>query len=332
MGDKILSHDEALKLVYSVIAVFRTEGKTKITISEVAKNAGISRSTMNSKHEDWVEIRDIIQNNKFSDRVKLASDVIRERTKWQIEAAKLEKEVQNCQDNLSELTDFADSVYKRLLNELHKYVYKARKVPEHMDRESKTLLELQELTKQVEYYEAEIQNLKAKSVKNGTIRVFAKKEVIDVFESKRANLNNLDFLDLTMDALYKLDNYFVGPHPPKVVYVLCGNFASGKSTWIADHAPIHEGINIYFDGTNHSISLRQRIIKHIRKYKTECKIVCVRTFCDVEKCLIRNTSDTRVRYKNSLSDELITCIDENFEEVSVTEGFNEIIIAEGSHV
>ncbi len=333
MGSKILGHEEALNIVYSVIAALRKEGKTKITISEVARISGVSRSTMNSKNTDWVEVRNVIQTNEFSEKVKLASDSIQERTKWQVEAARLKKDLQNCQELLDERTEFANKLYKRLLDELHKYVYRARKVPEHMDRESKNLIELHELRNQVEFYEAEIRSLKANQTKNGTVIPFAKKEVICIYaETQKADLSNLDFLDLTMDALYKLDDYFRNPHPPKVVYVLSGNFGSGKSAWIADHSPLYEGINIYFEGTSHSKVIRQRIIKHIRKYKTSCKIICVRILCDVEECLKRNTNDTRVRYNNDAPIEIINIIGENFEEITASEGFDEIIAVGGKHV
>ncbi|AEY65752.1 hypothetical protein [Clostridium sp. BNL1100] len=331
MKNKFLTHNDALDLVYNVIAALRKEGRTKIKVSEIARTAGVSRSTINSNHKDWAEVRDVIRNNKPSVRVNLALDEIRERTKWQIEASRLDKELLSCHEDLKELTEFVENVYKKLLNQLHKYVYQAKKVPGEMEREAKVLLELQELKKRVEYYEAEIRNLKADSVNNAAVLPFIKKEIVEVFtQDQRADLLNKDLLGLSFDALSKLDYYFTKHNYPKVVYVLCGNFASGKSTWISEHRPSHEGTTIYFESTNHSKDLRTITLKYISKLSSDCKVICVRTMCDVEQCLVRNSNDTRLRFKNVISEELIKVIEKNFEEVSVKEGFDEIIIVGGT--
>ncbi len=328
MAKKLLTHDKALALVYNTIATLRAQGKTKITVSEVAKISGVSRSTINSNQKDWIEVRDVIQNNRSSPKVKMVSDEIQEKNKWQIEASRLERELLSCQEYLLELTEDAESVYKKLLDQLHKYVYKANKVPEKMDRESKILIELQELRKQVEYYEAKIRNLEANSLQNTNMLPFIKKETIEVYK-EIPKVNITDFIDVTIDALDELDTYFMKSNSPEVVYILCGNFASGKSTWISKHKALYQGTNLYFDGTNHSKTIRKCIVKHIRKIKPECKIICVRTLCDVSQCLKRNINDTRIRLKNFVSDELIRNIGKNFEEVSVNEGFDGIIISGG---
>lgn len=325
MGNKILTHDEALNLIYNTIATLRAEGKAKITVTEVAKVSGVNRSTVNSNHVDWVEVRDIIQNNKPSPRAKMASHEIQEKKKWQIEASGLERKLQTCQEDIVELSEYTESLLEKVFEQLHKYVYLSKKVPGRMEKESKNLIELQESKKLVEYYEAEISNLKANSLQNVTVLPFVQKEIVDIyFETPRVNVT--DFIDLTVDAMDKLDIYFKKSLGIGAVYVLCGNFSSGKSTWISKHKPLFRGTNLYIDGTNHSIFLRKYVIKYIRKLKIDCKIICVRLRCDITQCLKRNTNDTRVRSKCVVSDELIKSIGRNFEEVSVNEGFDEIII------
>ena len=332
MGSKLLTHEQALDLVYGAIATLTSGGRTKISISKVANIAGVSRSTINSKENvDWIEVRDVIQNNRSSPRVKLASVEIGERTKWQMEAYRFENELQNCQKNLLELTEFAENVYKKLLEQLHKYVYLAKQVPEKMDRESKVLIELQELKNRLEFIEAENRRLKVNLNSNSAVLPFVKKEIVEVYpETQRGNLIDLDLVDLTFDALQRLDSYFEKDFPPKVIYVLCGNFASGKSNWISTHKPLYKGIIVYIEGTNHSTSLRKIVLRYIRKLNSNCTVICVRILCDVSLCLKRNISDTRIRYKNNISEELIKNIEKNFEEISVIEGFNQIIIVGGS--
>lgn len=331
MNKKLLTHDEALNLVYSTIAALKAEGRTKITVSEVARRSGVNRSTINSKHDDWQEAREVIFTNIPSLKVKLASEEIREQNRWRIEASRLERELQSCNETLVELTEFAESVYKRLLDQLHKYVYEARQVPERMDRESKTLIELSELKKQLAFYESEIRNLKSGSEQNSTVIPLVKKEIVEVFpEPQRGTAIEVDLVDLTMDAMNKLDYYFSKHYPPRVIYVLCGNFASGKSYWISRHKPVINEQCLYFEGTNHSAMLRKLIIRYIRKLNPDCKIVCVRILSDVGQCLKRNVTDARIRNKNNIPEELISIIDKNFEEVSVREGFNEIVIVGGA--
>ncbi len=327
MANKILKHDEALELVYSVIASLRDNGKEKITITEVAKISGVNRSTINSKHLDWIEVRDVIRNNKPSSRFKLASTKNYEQTKWQIEAQRLENELKTCQEELDFISEQADNVFKKLLDELHKYMYLAKKTPEQTKRETNTLIELKELKDRCEFYETEIKRLKIDSGFNTKMVPFVKKEIIDVYsETQRANIYNLDLHELTYEALLNFNKLFSKSHPPNVVYVLCGNFASGKSSWIANHKPQNVGSVVYFDGTNHTLSIRRMILKYIQNLNSECKIVCVRILCDTGECLDRNVNESRLRLKTTIPSDLITMLGEKFEEVTVVEGFDEIII------
>jgi regulator of sigma D len=327
VANKILKHDEALNLVYSVIASLRESGKEKIAITEVAEVSEVSRATIYSKHPDWVEVRDVIINNKPSSRLKLATTKNYEQTKWQIEAQRLENELRTCQERLDFISEQADNIFKRLLDELHKYMYLAKKTPEQIERETNTLLELKELKDRCEFYEAEIKRLKIDSGNDTKMVPFVIKEIIDVYsETHRANINNLDLLELTYEALFNLNNLFSKSYPPNIVYVLCGNFASGKSSWIANHKPKNVGSVVYFDGTNHTQSIRRIILKYIRNLNSDCKVVCVRILCDKNECLERNKNESRLRLKTTIPSDLISRLAEMFEEVSVNEGFNEMII------
>lgn len=327
MANKILKHDEALELVYSVIASLRDSGKEKISVTEVAEISGVSRATIYSKNSDWVEVRDVIKNNKPSSHLKLASTRNYEQTKWQIEAQRLERELKTCQEKLDFISVHADNVFQKLLDELHKYMYLAKKTPEQIERETNTLIELKELKDRCEFYEVEIKRLKVDSGRNTNMVPFVKKEIIDVYsETQRSNIINLDLIDLTYDALLNLNKLFSKSYPPNVVYVLCGNFASGKSSWIAGHKPQNAGSVVYFDGTNHTQSIRRMILKYIRNLNSDCKIVCVRVLCDTSECLERNTNESRARLNTTIPRELIVRFAEIFEEVTVKEGFDEIII------
>ncbi|WP_017753712.1 helix-turn-helix domain-containing protein [Calidifontibacillus oryziterrae] len=333
MANKILKHDEALKLVYSLIASLRDGGKEKITITEVAEISEVSRATIYSKHPDWVEVRDVIKNNKPSKQLKLALAKNYEQTKWQIEAQRLENELRTCQEKLDFISEQADNVFKKLLDELHKYMYLAKKTPEQIERETNTLFEIKELKDRCEFYETEIKRLKIDSGRNTKMVPFVKKEIIDVYtETQRGNISNLDLLELTYEALLNFNRLFSKSYPPTIVYVLCGNFASGKSSWIADHKPQNVGSVVYFDGTNHTQSIRRIILRYIRNLNSDCKIVCVRILCDTRECLERNINESRIRLNTTIPKELIIKFAEIFEEVTVKEGFDEIIIGGSRNV
>lgn len=332
MTIKILKHDEALELVYSVIASLRDSGKEKISVTEVAEISGVSRATIYSKHPNWVEVREVIKNNQPSPKLKLASTKKYEQTKWQIEAQRLENELRSCQEKLDFISGQADNVFQKLLDELHKYMHLAKKTPEQTQKETNTLLELKELQDRCEFYESEIKRLKIDSSYNQKMVPFVKKEIIDVYsENQRANLSNLDLLELTYEALLDFNKLFSRSYPPNIVYVLCGNFASGKSSWIANHKPQNIGSVVYFEGTNHTQSIRRMILKYIKNLNSDCKIVCVRILSDTRECLDRNVNESRISLKTTIPSVLIKGLGENFEEVSVNEGFNEIIIG-GTHI
>lgn len=335
-----LKHNEALDIVYSVITKLKSSGRTQLTVTEVAKLSGVSRSTINSKKDpDWIEAREVILNNIPSPRVKLAQAEVKEQTKWQVEATKLQSLLEDCENGLDKLIQKADEEFVKLFDQLHKYMYVAKMVPSKMVRDSKILIENQELRKQLEFLYAENRKLKAiSSPLSIGIVPFMKQNVLNVYpEDQKSNLGDVDLMEFVIDAMYKVDSYFESPLPPKVVYILCGNFASGKSTWIKEHKPqFQESVSIlYFDGTNHTKAIRKNIVRHIihliQKYDVDCKIVCVRTISDLGQCLERNTNINRARYKTIVSEELIRTIDKYFEEISINEGFNEIILVGGAN-
>ena len=324
---KILNHSEAIERVYATIGKLRENEFMKITITEVSRVSGVNRSTINSKNPDWVQVRNIIQNNLPLPRIKLAEISNMETTKWQIEARRLESELNDCKEQLDTLNEQAEIIFNNLLNELHKYVYLAKKTPNQIQTETNILIELKELKDRCEFYEKEIERLKNSHSVNDKMVPFVKKEVIDVYtETDRMNISSIDMLEVTYDALLNLNRYFDKKYPPNAVYVLVGNFASGKSTWIEKHKSHIMGTVLYLDGTNHTKSIRKMIIKYIRNLKSDCKIICVMMLCDKKVCLKRNVNESRKRLNTVIPESIINIIADNFEEVSLYEGFNEIII------
>ena len=108
------------------------------------------------------------------------------------------------------------------------------------------------------------------------------KKVISVVELVELSTSSIDIDKLAMESVNSLDEYFKQDesvkHHPKVVYVMCGNFASGKSAWIQSHRSDTAGHNLYIDGPNHKRYMRQLIITRVKWLKPDCRVVCVRIF------------------------------------------------------
>jgi hypothetical protein len=163
------------------------------------------------------------------------------------------------------------------------------------------------------------------------LRPLAKKEVLSIYEEMPVEQITDSILeDFVIDASNCLDEYFVATHEariPLIAYILCGNFASGKSRWIKEHLPLMPGVNLYLDGTNHTIRMRKLLLKRIKKLNSSCVVACVWIRTTLNDCLSRNENTARVRIKKSVPRELIKQVASNFEVISLDEGFDQILLA-----
>jgi hypothetical protein len=160
--------------------------------------------------------------------------------------------------------------------------------------------------------------------------VLAKKEVVTIYDDLSGDTcRDYDFHDRAVDVANSLDDFFAESHGariPAVAYILCGNIASGKSKWIHDHGPSVPGVNLYLDGTNHTALIRRIFIKRIRKLAPACMLVCVRLLAEFDVCVKRNSNSYRARTKKRLPEELLRNVCNDFEEVSIEEDFDQIIL------
>jgi len=160
------------------------------------------------------------------------------------------------------------------------------------------------------------------------VRALAKKEVLVIYDEPLGDRGD-DLEDPVIDAANSLDDFFAAPHGarvPAIVYILCGNFASGKSRWIKEHSPLTPGVNLYVDGTNHTIRMRKLLLRRIKKLSSDCTVACVRVRATLEECLRRNDNPSRARANKSLPRELIKQLASRFEEISIEEGFDQILL------
>ncbi len=324
-----MAREEKLIKAYSAIADLRSEQKP-VTIASVAKKSKLSRASFYSLDSDWQEVRNVIENNLPHSRIKPSVVTIIEAEPWEINLKKLETMVSNSKEELINMRKTAESVYKKLLSELHKYIILAKESPGKSESRGKYLKELayyRELSKNLE---ARIKELEAEKILPVDIRPFVRKEVISVLGEVNWQNAPIDLIDLSLDAINRLDDYFTAEDArllPSVVHIMCGNFASGKSSWIKLHKSIYPGVNIYIDGPHHTSTIRKSVIKRVKKLNPACRVICVRMMASFEKCMERNRSEIRKRVDAVVPENICKLLEKDFEEVSLEEGFDSVELA-----
>lgn len=320
-------HEKKLQRVYDAIAFFLQQGK-KLTVSAVAAKADVARSTLYTDHPDWLEVLEVIAGKKISPRIALAEVKLTENQKWERQLGLLHSKVAELSSVVKETRNLGDTVYNQLLNELHKYFILAKETPKDRDNKSVMIKETGDLRTRLDAALAEIRQLKAEKGLQGTLLPFAKKETVNVYPAdKRSTLQEKALYGYCFDAINTLDHYFKDPEfAPTLVYLMCGQFASGKSRWIKEHKPMHQGAVLYIDGTNHTDDMRSLFVKRLRSLNNNCRIVCCRVFVPLKECLERNQDAARKRVNLTVPEALMRHVDEAFVDVTYNEGFDAIEI------
>lgn len=327
---ELTDHEMMLKKVYAAIATLR-KNRTKVTISAVAKESGIARGTLYYDHPDWKEVCEIIKRNKPSTRIILAEVELTETQKWESQLGQLHKKVNELSLSVVDARNLVDDVYAKLLAEVHKYFILAKETPQQFAKKAEIAQESANLQIRLDSALAEVRQLKSEKGLEGKLFGFPKKEVINIYQAeRRSSLRVQDLNSCCYDAINALDRYFKDPEfAPTLVYVMCGQFASGKSRWIRNHQPKIHGTALYIDGTNHTTDLRALFVTRLRGLNKDCRIVCCRVFAALDECLERNRDATRKRTNMTIPEALLHHIQDTFVEVSYYEGFDAIELAGG---
>jgi hypothetical protein len=328
MGDRQFNHREALSRAYAALYTLRQEGKPKPSLTEIAKRSGIQRSTMYTSHPDWKRFREVVRLGLSLKDVTQAGVELEEKAGWVLRIEALDRRLAKAEGDLQNYKFVADTVFTRLTGQLHKYVMLSKETPSQANRRAALLKENAEMKQEVQRLGNENAELRLQTAIPADLRPLAKKEVLVIYD-KLPGEKHIDLEDPVIEAINKLDDYFAAPHEaqvPAVVYIMCGNFASGKSRWIKEHSPLIPGVNLYIDGTNHTARMRKLLLKRVRKLSPSCTIACVRVRAVLDDCLKRNENPSRVRTKKSLPRELVVRVASEFEEISLDEGFDQILL------
>jgi len=323
----LADHEKKLEMVYQAIARLRSK-PAKVTISTVAKEAGVARGTLYYDLPDWAEVREIINENKPSPRIKLAQVELTETQLWERQLGQINKKVVELNLSVQEALNLVDVVYNKLISELHKYFMIAKETPKQRTKKVETVQEAIDLRTRLDSVLAELHQLKSEKSLEGRVVGFSKKEAIEIYPAeKRSTLQKRDLNSCCQDSMNALDPYFKEPRfAPTLVYVMCGQFAAGKSRWIKDCKPMNQGTVLYVDGTNHTSDMRSLFVKRLKILNPNCRVVCCRVLATLDECLERNRDETRKKIKMSVPEALIRQVEEEFEEVTYAEGFAAIEI------
>ncbi|SAK87365.1 hypothetical protein AWB77_04707 [Caballeronia fortuita] len=315
-----MANRDLLDRVYACIGTMRSRGD-KLNVEKVAMTAGVARATLYLPDPDWREVRAVIKG-KTSSRVKLVEIELAGASKVQRKVAELKERVANAEGELQALRRDAEKIYRKLVDQLQYYVALAAETPAKTANRAKQLKESGHDKQEIKQLRAEVALLQ-QQVRNGPTEPAA-------LTTKRyitlpASSSWADTLASFMDQLAE-----VIPDEPVAktigaVYVLCGLPKAGKTTWATEHKSQVPGIALYIDGVVHTAEQRRFIADRLRKI-TNAPIHCVRVRADGPTCVTRSGR----RHHGAAHIEAqhaIEMVAAEFEEVSLTEPFNSIVLA-----
>src|SRR2546429_4040251 len=227
MGERQFNHWEALSHAYAALYILRKEGKLKPSLVEIAKRAGIQRSTMYTEHPDWEKFREIARLGLPLKDITEVGIELEEKTEWVRQSERLERRIEKAEQSVQDIKRVADSTFTRLVAQLHKYVMISKETPYQLNQRAALLKENAEVKQENERLKRENASLRLQTGMPADVRPLAKKEVLIIYDKSPGN-HAVDLDDPVIDATNSLDDFFAAPHlaqVPKIVYILCGNFA-----------------------------------------------------------------------------------------------------------
>lgn len=329
--DKFLAACEAYAaLLMSGIGAKNIKGAT------VAQTAGLKRQIFNPHaHRDWQRLGEAIDKGTIIPDVERFLPIARIRRVEERVLDRMEERLRAHGEQIAALDDLVNMASSTLVSEAQRYLYMARYHQiSPANKEDDLITSIEDLKRQLQQKEVEIGRLRQGRDTGAIVHLQAHKPVINVGEDReRGHLTESLLGEVALETADRLDKHFLTANKgrwPSVVYITCGNFAAGKSTWIRKHTPPEGGPVLYIDGPHHTRTSRRELIRRIRHHHRDCRIICVRVFAPVHVCLERNDDDVRARTKMVVPNALIQAVEEAFEEVDFKEGFHAIEIVDGS--
>lgn len=297
----------------------------RLTVARVAKAAGLSRQVISrAANDDWQRLKEAVEAGEpLYPEFGLLDDRERVLSADQRAVDALRTRVDACEARVKHLTSLSNIAIPNLQGEAQRLL---ARLAEHPRKET----ELYSTRADLAQARSEVESLKARVnwQSDRSLPSYNKTPYHTIpFGCVRTDLTAShleEFYNGSLDPLGDILKTASLVTPLQAVYLLCGNHASGKYTWVSAHRPHAGGLYIYVIAPYHTRDSRRSVIAYIRSYRIDCRIVCVRIFANLFDCLERNGTRERQREQKMVSGDLIRYIDANFQEVTIDEGFDAI--------
>ncbi|MFV8781887.1 hypothetical protein ACNKU7_05640 [Microbulbifer sp. SA54] len=301
-----------LERAYRALEELASDENATVSISAVARRAGIGRATINQTSDsDWSKFRDTLRERSItrdSTEQKNSQSSYRE----------LRRRLLELEDQVDVMRKRAAEMFNQLVDRVQYYYAISQETPKMRSEKSKLI---KELTSQKKYTQELKSQLELAIANNSTLATsaFTAKRII---ESKNA----VKQTEITIDFLEKIHEFLNKNNGARVVdiFLLCGLPMSGTSDWIEKHSPANPGISLYIDFSVTTENIRKVFLAIIRK-EFSADIHCVRIRSEKNTCIKR----AEMQISGAAQTLIIQQIEDessNFEEVHLNEGFNSIII------
>lgn len=308
-----MARSDVLSRAYKALEELVSEGVARISVSEVAKRAGIGRATINqSSDEDWRKFRDEIRL-----RGKLNTDS-GQRSK-NISVNDLRRRVRDLEGQIGVLRNQAAKTYAQLIDRVQYYYALAAESPKVRSEKAKLVKELTSQRKQSQVLKSQLDLALANSSSPSATALIIKRVIVS-----KSSLNQQDIISGFISKLYEYRESFSGS-PIADVFLLCGLPLSGSDSWIAEHRPIKPGVSLYVDCICVNEDVRKLLLVLLRK-EFRSAIHCVRLRANSDVCRTRAS----MQYSGAEQVLVIKDIEEQvmqFDEVHFAEDFDSIILA-----
>lgn len=308
-----MAKSELLDRAYEALAVLSLDGATRVSISAVAKRAGISRSTINQAGDgDWLKLREDI-------RIRAAQtlpvgDQIRS-----LSISELRRRVKHLEEQVELLRAQAAKTYSQLIDRVQYYFALSGEAPKIRSEKAKLIQEITRLTQQNRNMKAQLELALANSESPAIPSLIVKRVIRAVEAVAKA--------DIGINFLSKLDEFKKIQSSSSVVdiYLLCGLPFSGGEEWITEHRPPLPGVTLYIECNCVSRDVRGLLVALLHR-EFKANINCVRLRASKEACLSRAVMQV-TGAEQVLVVKSIETLSDSFDEICLDESFNSIVLA-----
>jgi hypothetical protein len=319
-----MAREEILSKVYNAIGRLRANGTVDLNVDLVAASAGIARSTFYLDDPDWKEVREVIRG-KASHLVKLVEVEVTEASRTRTKLNELQARCDQLGIEAKTLREQADTIYRKLINQLQYYFALAEETPAKRQRNTKILMESGELNQEVTRLRAEVAHMRIQQAQVPVASPISSKRFIHIPSIYPTVQTTSDQYSLFLD---QLNSAIPSSEVGKIVvavYLLCGLPLSGKTKWANQHKPTQPGVSMYIDAISGTRESRGFMVERVRKL-TDAPVICVRVRADQNTCVERsrlfNKGAQHVRIQEAIESMAL-----RFEEVALSEPFEMVILA-----